>query len=133
MSVDYCDPVVPQRPSTPVAPIAERELESLLVADPSAFTCRFYTVIGIIWLKNTCKQIHNKQEKHQFTTVFKKVFVEKTNKHTVCANITTSLHPHTFLGRLTLHRGTTNSTRSVGLQDTPPIWTDKTLRLFGLN
>ena len=46
---------------------------------------------------------------------------------------TASLPPHTFSGRLTFHRGTTNSTRSIGPQDTHPTWTDKALRLCGLN
>ena len=46
---------------------------------------------------------------------------------------TASLPPHTFSGRLTFHRGTTNSTRSIGPQDTHPTRTDKALRLCGLN
>ena len=58
MSVDYSDPIVPQCPVLWVAPRAEQELESLLIADPSTFTCQFYTVIRIVRLKNTCKQIH---------------------------------------------------------------------------
>ena len=34
-------------------------------------------------------------------------------------SFTASPPPHTFSGRLTFHRGTTNPTRSVGPQDTP--------------
>ena len=40
--------------------------------------------------------------------------------------------PHTFSGLLHFYWGTTNPTQSVRLQNTPPIWTDRTLRLYGL-
>ena len=46
---------------------------------------------------------------------------------------TTSPPLHIVSGRLPLHRGTTNLTQSVRPQYTHPIWTDKTLWLYGLN
>ena len=63
-------------------------------------------------------------EKHQVTTVEKKreSLQKKRNKTVYANNITDQAlphrSPHTFKGCLTFHRGTTNPTRSIGLQDT---------------
>ena len=86
------------------------------------FTYWFYTVIGIVQLKNTCNSKH-KKVKHQVTTVSKKKRVCEITRCMLTHSLGTS-HLSPKHNEPNPVRWTTGHTL---------IWTDKTLRLYGLN